>query len=50
MLRKNTIVGSIAGMAATAASLVCLAGPAQAYDKGNCDRAWGSNTSSTPTP
>jgi hypothetical protein len=43
MLRKNKIWRSLAATAAVAGSLACLAGPAQAYDKGNCDRAWGSN-------
>jgi hypothetical protein len=41
MLGGLSMVRLVAAMAATVGSLALLAGPAQAYDRGNCDRAFG---------
>jgi hypothetical protein len=37
MLGRKKIVRSVAATAAAAAALACLAGPAQAYDRGTCE-------------
>jgi hypothetical protein len=41
MLGRKTIVRSGAALAAALVALVCLSGPAQAYDEGDCDRHLG---------
>jgi hypothetical protein len=38
---RKTMLGTLTAVAVTAGSLVSLAGPAQAYDRGTCDQKFG---------
>ena len=44
MLGRKKIARSVAATAAAAAALTCLAGPAQAYDRGTCEAESGTST------
>jgi hypothetical protein len=44
MLARKKLVRSVAATAAVAAALACLAGPAQAYDRGTCEAEPGTAT------
>lgn len=44
VLARKKIVRSVAAAAAAAAALACLAGPAQAYDRGTCEAESGTST------
>ena len=43
MRTKSAIVRSVTAMVAAVGSLVCLAGPAEAFDKGTCDSIFGAD-------
>ena len=42
---KKWMAGSLTAMVVAVGSLASMAGPAQAYDKGNCDRIFGAGNS-----